>query len=126
MGQQGAQQPAALVGRLQASGAQVEILPSGGGQQVPLRAVLQRLATLQANEVWVEAGARLAGAFLAAGLVDELIVYLAPCLLGSDARGLADLPALQSLDQRLPLRFIDVRPVGDDLRITAAVQPRGG
>lgn len=110
---------------LQAAGSQVEILPAGGDSRVPLEQSLRRLASLQANEVWVEAGARLAGALLAAGLVDELIIYLAPCLLGSDARGLADLPPLQSLDQRLALRFIDVQPVGDDLRVTAAVLPRG-
>ena len=109
---------------LQAAGAQVEILPAEGATHVPLRAMLQRLAMLQANEVWVEAGATLAGALLAAGLVDELIVYLAPCLLGSQARGLADLPALQSLDERLALRFIDVRTIGDDLRVTAAVLPK--
>jgi diaminohydroxyphosphoribosylaminopyrimidine deaminase/5-amino-6-(5-phosphoribosylamino)uracil reductase len=109
---------------LEAAGAQVEILPAAGEAHVPLRPALQRLAALQANEVWVEAGARLAGALLTAGLVDELIVYLAPCLLGSDARGLADLPVLQSLDQRLALRFIDVRPIGDDLRVTAAVLPK--
>ncbi len=111
---------------LEAAGARVEILPAADGSRVPLRPMLQRLAALHANEVWVEAGATLAGALLAEDLVDELIVYLAPCLLGSDARGLADVPALQSLEQRLRLRFIDVRPIEDDLRITAAVLPKEG
>jgi diaminohydroxyphosphoribosylaminopyrimidine deaminase / 5-amino-6-(5-phosphoribosylamino)uracil reductase len=109
---------------LEGAGARVEILPAGGDGRVPLDRALRRLAELEMNEVWVEAGARLAGALLAAGFVDELLVYLAPCLLGSDARGLADLPALASLDQRLALRFTDVRPIGDDLRVTAAVLPK--
>jgi diaminohydroxyphosphoribosylaminopyrimidine deaminase/5-amino-6-(5-phosphoribosylamino)uracil reductase len=109
---------------LETAGARVEMLAPGADGRVPLEAAMHRLAALEANEVWVEAGARLAGAILAAGLVDELVVYLAPCLLGSDARGLADLPALTHLDQRLALRFTDVRTIGDDLRVTAAVLPR--
>lgn len=123
----GVVEDAARRAALEAAGASVEILPRAAGEEhVPLAAMLRRLAALQANEIWVEAGARLAGAMLAAGLVDELIVYLAPCLLGPDARGLADLPPLQSLDQRLALRFSDVRTIGDDLRVTAAVLPKGG
>lgn len=111
---------AALLG----AGAQVEILAADADGRVPLAAALRRLAALEMNEVWVEAGARLAGALFAAGLVDELVVYLAPCLLGSSARGLADLPALTRLDQRLALRFTDVCTIGDDLRVTAAVLPK--
>ena len=125
---------------LEAAGARVEILSAGAGTdagtaagtgtgadgvaRVPLRPMLQRLAALQANEVWVEAGPTLAGALLTEGLVDELIVYVAPCLLGPDARALAQLPPLRSLEQRLALRFTDVRTIGDDLRITAAVLPK--
>ena len=71
------------------------------------------------NEVWVEAGATLAGAFVREKLFDELVVYLAPTLLGPDARPLLDLPALSQLDARTKLRFTECTPVGDDLRITA-------
>jgi diaminohydroxyphosphoribosylaminopyrimidine deaminase/5-amino-6-(5-phosphoribosylamino)uracil reductase len=109
---------------LEAAGAEVEILPADAAGRVSLTAVLRRLAEREANEVWVEAGARLAGAMLAAGLADELVVYTAPCLLGGDARALAELPALDSLEQRIELRFTDVRHFGGDLRVTAAPRPR--
>ena len=102
---------------LQAQKVQVQVL-GNAEPQVPLRAVLQRLADAQANEVWVEAGATLTGAFVAAGLFDELVVYVAPALLGPDARPLLHLPALHSLDQRQRLRYTDVTRVGDDLRLT--------
>ena len=89
-----------------------------------LLGALAVLAMRQVNEVLVECGPRLAGAFLAAGLVDELVLYVAPCLLGSEARGLAALPGLSRLDQRVCLQFSDVRQVGEDLRITATVKDR--
>ncbi|MGC4028300.1 MAG: bifunctional diaminohydroxyphosphoribosylaminopyrimidine deaminase/5-amino-6-(5-phosphoribosylamino)uracil reductase RibD [Steroidobacteraceae bacterium] len=102
---------------LRASGAQVQILP--GGERPDLRAVLEHLAARGCNEVWVECGPRLASAFVAQGLFDELIVYVAPALLGGGARPLLDLPAITDLAQRWPLRFVDARSVGDDLRLTA-------
>ncbi len=89
---------------------------SGG---LDLHAVLARLAALGANEVWVEAGARLSGALLAAQLVDELVIYLAPCLLGPQAQPLAHLPLLHRLDERLWLRFDSVQTIGSDLRVIA-------
>jgi diaminohydroxyphosphoribosylaminopyrimidine deaminase/5-amino-6-(5-phosphoribosylamino)uracil reductase len=84
-----------------------------------LAEVLKLLAARGANEVWVEAGATLAGAFVRGGLFDELVVYLAPTLLGPDARGLLALPPLARLEQRMELRFTECRRVGDDLCITA-------
>jgi len=66
----------------------------------------------------VEAGAGLAGALLQAGLVDELIVYMAPKLLGNAARGLCTLPGLEQLADAPALNFSDVRLVGEDLRLT--------
>jgi diaminohydroxyphosphoribosylaminopyrimidine deaminase / 5-amino-6-(5-phosphoribosylamino)uracil reductase len=84
-----------------------------------LQAVLARLAALGANEVWVEAGARLSGALLAAQLVDELVIYLAPCLLGPQAQPLAHLPLLHRLEDRLLLRFESVQQIGSDLRVIA-------
>jgi diaminohydroxyphosphoribosylaminopyrimidine deaminase/5-amino-6-(5-phosphoribosylamino)uracil reductase len=90
--------------------------PKGG---LALRPILESLGAAGCNEVWVEAGARLAGAFLQAQLVDELILYLAPCLLGSAARGLAEIAPLASLAERLTLKFTEVTMIGGDLRITA-------
>jgi diaminohydroxyphosphoribosylaminopyrimidine deaminase/5-amino-6-(5-phosphoribosylamino)uracil reductase len=104
---------------LQAAGTTVERVAADPAGRPQLREVLQRLAARNANEVWVEAGATLAGALLAQRLVDELVVYVAPCLLGPDARPLAQLPAPGSLDARLELRFVTSTMIGEDLRIIA-------
>ena len=103
---------------LQRRGAEVLCLPSAD-DKVDLHALLQTLARREVNEVHVEAGCRLNGALLAAGLVDELLLYLAPCLLGNRARGLFDLPALQSLSDKHRLVFRDACMVGADLRVLA-------
>ncbi len=107
---------------LRAAGA--EILPLPGSDQVALPDLLQQLAQREVNELLVEAGARLNGALLGAGLVDELVLYLAPCLLGSASRGLADIPGLERLAERLRLDIRDVRAVGEDWRIVASVVAR--
>ena len=73
----------------------------------------------QINHVLVECGPRLAGAFLQARCVDELLLYLAPSLLGHEARALATLPGLSHLRERIQLQYTDVQTLGDDLRITA-------
>jgi diaminohydroxyphosphoribosylaminopyrimidine deaminase/5-amino-6-(5-phosphoribosylamino)uracil reductase len=83
-----------------------------------LPAVWRALAAAQINSVLVECGAHLAGALLQAALVDELVVYCAPALLGHAARPLVQLPGLERLQQRLSLSFVDLRQVGPDLRIT--------
>ena len=100
------------------AGAQLLTLPAKDGH-VDLDMLLRRLAELECNEVLVEAGAGLNGALLQAGLVDELIIYMAASLLGDSARGMFHLPPLASMQQRLKLRLTDVRTVGDDLRILA-------
>ena len=82
-----------------------------------LDAVLRLLATRGINEVQVEAGATLAGAFLAAGLVDELLLYIAPVLLGERARPLFDGLHIDAMAQRLKLQRIDTTVVGEDLRL---------
>lgn len=95
-------------------------------QGLDLEAVLELLAAREVNEVLVEAGASLAGAFIAAGLVDELWVYLAPCLMGHDGRPLLRLPGLDRMAQRVPLRVKELRPVGDDLRLVLVPAARQG
>lgn len=84
--------------------------------RVDLSAVIADLQARSINEVHVEAGATLNGALLSAGLVDELLVYLAPCLLGPGS-GAAELPALGSPSEAQRLRLQDVARVGNDLRL---------
>ena len=103
---------------LRAAGAEVVVVPDNSGR-VDLKALLRNLAERGINEVHLEAGPRLSGVFLKAGLVDEIVVYMAPCLLGSDARGWFDDLKLTRLDQKVALQFRDVRMVGADLRIVA-------
>ncbi len=109
-----AQRAAALA----AAGAELHRLPAQGGQ-LDLAAVLDLLGREAVNEVMTEAGPTLNGALLAAGLVDQLIVYLAPHVMGDAARGLFHLPGLEHMDQRIQLQIDDVRAVGEDWRITA-------
>ena len=105
-------------------GAEVVVLPDANGR-VDLNAALRDLAEKGCNEVLVEAGATLNGALLNAGLVDELVLYMAPQLLGDMARGMAQLGEMTALDQRVQLEWQDVRHVGKDLRIVAQVIKRG-
>jgi len=107
---------------LEARGATITLLPGSGGR-VDLKAVLQDLARRGVNELHVEAGHTLNGALLDAGLVDELLLYLAPTLLGP-GRGMAARAPLADLAQGIPLEFESVQPVGPDLRIVARVRGR--
>ncbi len=82
-----------------------------------LAVVLAELAERKINEVQVEAGARLAGALLNAELVDELLIYLNPSILGDSGRALAELPPLAELSERLRFSVVEQRSVGGDLRL---------
>lgn len=86
---------------------------------VNLLEVMRVLVDREVNEVQVEAGSVLSGALLKQGLVDEMIIYMAPHLMGDEARGLAHLPRVQTMADRFPLKIREVRMVGEDLRITA-------
>lgn len=88
---------------------------------LPLREVLLELGRRECNEVLVESGPRLAGSFLQAGLIDELVLYVAPHLMGDGARGLFHLPGLERMAQRVALDIRDIRQVGRDFRITATI-----
>lgn len=79
--------------------------------------LLRELAARGCNEVLVEAGAVLSGALMAASLVDELIVYIAPKLMGDNARALLSLPGIDQLGEALALDLIDVRQFGADVRL---------
>jgi len=100
------------------------VFPLTAEGHLSLPAVLSALAWREVGEVLVEAGPRLAGALLQAGLVDELLIYLAPKLLGDTARPLAQLPALKSLAAAPQFQFHEIIPIGDDLRIS--LRPQGG
>ncbi|MEW5756668.1 MAG: bifunctional diaminohydroxyphosphoribosylaminopyrimidine deaminase/5-amino-6-(5-phosphoribosylamino)uracil reductase RibD [Pseudomonadota bacterium] len=103
---------------LREAGAQIiEVPATGSGLDLP--AVVRELGQREINEVLVEAGATLSGALHAAGLIDELIIYLAPVLLGDGARGLLHLPGLDTMAQRSALQIADIRKIGADWRITA-------
>lgn len=91
----------------------------GGTGRCDLHEVMGRLGALEINEVWVEAGPGLNGALLSEGLVDELVIYIAPMLLGSAARGMFDLDNLTELAQCPRLDFDEIRAIGSDLRIIA-------
>src|SRR5690606_37149796 len=102
---------------LEAAGGRIERVSAERYASLP--AVLGRLAELEVNEVLVEAGAELNGALLAAGLVDELVVYFAPVFLGHGARPMLELPDIVAVAQRRRLVIDDVRSFGADLRIVA-------
>ena len=103
---------------LRAAGAEVLALP-GDGNMVDLPTLLVELARRGINELHVEAGATLNGALLRLGLVDELLLYFAPTLLGSSARGMFDFPALTEMAQRTDLDILSLDRVGQDIRIRA-------
>ncbi|AVT00960.1 bifunctional diaminohydroxyphosphoribosylaminopyrimidine deaminase/5-amino-6-(5-phosphoribosylamino)uracil reductase RibD [Paracidovorax avenae] len=107
---------------LRASGATIVHLPGPDGR-VALRDVMADLAAREANEVHVEAGAIASGALCAAGLVDEVLLYLAPKLLGQ-GRGIAPFGPLPDLGQALGLTIRSVTQVGPDLRVCARVADR--
>jgi diaminohydroxyphosphoribosylaminopyrimidine deaminase/5-amino-6-(5-phosphoribosylamino)uracil reductase len=112
-----ARQDAAKEARLREQGDEVIFLPNPDGK-VDLSQLMLELGRRQINEVHIEAGSKLNGSLISENCVDELLLYVAPSLLG-DARGMFDLPALGALDGRHDLCFHEVGQVGPDLRILA-------
>ncbi len=106
---------------LEARGAEVVTVPAEGAK-TDLAAVARLLAERGFNEVTVETGAKLNGALLRAGVVDEIVLYLAPLLMGDAAQGLFALPGFEALGEAPRLRWIDRRVVGADLRLTARLE----
>lgn len=103
--------------RLRDKGAEIIRLPNAAGK-VDLPALIAELGVRQINELHVEAGFKLNGSLIREGCVDELLLYLAPSLLG-EACGMFDLPSLESLDGRKELSFHEIKQIGPDLRILA-------
>jgi diaminohydroxyphosphoribosylaminopyrimidine deaminase/5-amino-6-(5-phosphoribosylamino)uracil reductase len=100
---------------LRLRGARVEAV--SGTDELDLSAVLARLGDMEVNEVLVEAGPTLTGAFVRDGLVDELLIYIAPKLLGPQGRPLFELPPLEDLQQAQSFEILDSRQVGSDIRL---------
>jgi diaminohydroxyphosphoribosylaminopyrimidine deaminase / 5-amino-6-(5-phosphoribosylamino)uracil reductase len=116
----GAVNDAQKIAALEAAGAEVALVPNERGK-VELFELMQELARREFNEIHVEAGAKLNGSLLQAGVVDELLVYLAPSLIGDSGRGMFHLPELPGLSQATPLTIREVERIGTDLRILARV-----
>jgi diaminohydroxyphosphoribosylaminopyrimidine deaminase/5-amino-6-(5-phosphoribosylamino)uracil reductase len=106
---------------LESAGISCLSLPEKDGR-LDLAALLSKLADREINEVQVEAGARLNGALLTAGLIDEMLIYQAPVLLGDQAAGPFAFGPLESMTERTHLKLLETTRFGDDLRIR--LQPR--
>lgn len=103
---------------LEKAGAEIQIATEVAGR-VDLLSVMRKLAEFEINDLLVEAGPTLAGSLLSAGLVDELVIYQAPHMMGSETRGMVTTPEWLALEQRLALEIVDVRKIGRDIRILA-------
>ncbi|MFH1657769.1 MAG: bifunctional diaminohydroxyphosphoribosylaminopyrimidine deaminase/5-amino-6-(5-phosphoribosylamino)uracil reductase RibD [Pseudomonadota bacterium] len=114
----GAIENAEKMALLRSTGNFVEIL-NNGSDKVDLKALLELLARRGINEVHAEAGFKLNGSLLGEGLIDELLLYLAPCLIGHEASGLFNLPELITLDGKRRLKIRDLRQLGEDIRLIA-------
>jgi len=110
---------------LEARGAEVIQVPREG-EKTDLVAVARLLAGRGFNEVTVETGGKLMGSLLRAGVIDELVLYYAPLILGDKSQGMFALPEWTSLEQALRARIVDVRAIGEDLRVTARLSEGRG
>jgi diaminohydroxyphosphoribosylaminopyrimidine deaminase/5-amino-6-(5-phosphoribosylamino)uracil reductase len=119
-----AREDAAKLRLIRQAGGEVLVLPDHTGK-VDLARLMQELANREMNEILVESGNRLNGALLRAGLVDELVMYFAPQLLGDLARGMYALGELTALEQRVDLQVREVERIGPDLRVLARVGSTG-
>ncbi|UCV07300.1 bifunctional diaminohydroxyphosphoribosylaminopyrimidine deaminase/5-amino-6-(5-phosphoribosylamino)uracil reductase RibD [Dechloromonas denitrificans] len=114
----GAMENAEKEALLRSAGTEVLILPNAAGK-VDLKDLLDELGRRGVNEVHAEAGFKLNGSLLREGLVDELLLYLAPCLIGHQASGLFNLPELTTLAGKRLLQVRDLRQIGEDIRLLA-------
>ncbi len=108
--------------RLEQAGAEVVYMPHGP-DAIDLHALMGLLVEREINEVQLETGAILSGAVLHAGIIDELVIYMAPKLMGDGARGLFHMPGLDKLADALSLDIRSIRAIGEDWRIIAHIRP---
>jgi diaminohydroxyphosphoribosylaminopyrimidine deaminase/5-amino-6-(5-phosphoribosylamino)uracil reductase len=116
----GAVNDAKRIASLKAAGAEVVIISNEGGK-VELFKLMEELARRELNEIHVEAGTKLNGSLLQAGVVDELLVYLAPSVIGDSGRGMFHLPEITELSRASALKIREVERIGADLRILARI-----
>ena len=116
----GAVNDAKRIASLKNAGAEVVIIPNDGGK-VELFKLMEELARRELNEIHVEAGTKLNGSLLQAGVVDELLVYLAPSVIGDSGRGMFHLPEITELSQASALKIREAERIGTDLRILARI-----
>ncbi len=105
---------------LRNAGAEVIALPDANGR-VDFAALMQELARREINELHVEAGYKLSGSLLAAGLIDELLLYMAPTLMGNAAMGMFELPVFTEMSQAVSLTIQQLDFVGQDIRVRARI-----
>jgi len=108
------------IAALQGAGAETVVIPNDRGK-VELFKLTEELARRELNEIHVEGGTRLNGSLLQAGVVDELLVYLAPSVIGDSGRGMFDMPELSELSQKKTVTIREVERIGEDLRILARI-----
>lgn len=107
---------------LEMAGAEIIVIPNESiAKNLSLKAVMLDLAKREINEIHTEAGAELCGSLIQEGLADELLLYMAPHLLGSDGLGAFHLPMIKSMQDRIDLKIKDIRAIGDDWRIIASL-----
>jgi len=116
----GAVNDAKRIASLREAGAEVVIIPNEHSK-VELFKLMEELARRELNEIHVEAGTKLNGSLLQAGVVDELLVYLAPSVIGDSGRGMFHLPEITELSQASALEIREVERIGADLRILARI-----
>ncbi len=105
---------------LTAMGAEIKAVQTDQHNRLDLTAIFKQLALeYEINEVLLETGATLAGNALEHQLIDEMVIYIAPHIMGDQARGLFHLPALNQMHDRMALKFIDIRFIGENIRLTA-------
>src|SRR5262249_42322906 len=110
----------ARIAALEKAGAETAIIPNDRGK-VELFRLMEELGRRELNEIHVEGGTKLNGSLLQAGVVDELLVYLAPSVIGDSGRGVFRLPELTELSQTKSARIRGVERVGEDLRLLARI-----
>ena len=111
-----------LLNAFQSLGVQIVPIETAEDKHVNLHGLLATLAKQEINEVHVEAGATLCGALIQQKLVDEIIIYMAPILMGSDAKGLLNLPGLTAMSDKIALNIEDMRAIDKDWRLTLSLR----